>query len=210
MIVALAGGVGGARLAVGLAAVLPPDELAIVVNTGDDFDHLGFRICPDLDTVMYTLSGLADEQRGWGLAHESFAGLEMLRRYGGPAWFALGDRDVATQLLRAEALRAGASLSAVTAQLCGALGIAHPILPMADGPRKSQILALAERSGISQSRVLVMDASTDTKTLTANIAIEMGYAMGDHQKALFATGVVLFFFIILLNAVALRVAKRKF
>ena len=101
--------------------------------------HLGLNVSPDLDTVMYTLAGLAHEERGWGLAEESFAGLAMVKRYGGPDWFALGDRDLATHLLRTEALRAGETLSAITARLCRALGIAHRVLPMSDAPRATMI-----------------------------------------------------------------------
>jgi LPPG:FO 2-phospho-L-lactate transferase len=133
-VVALSGGVGGARLLDGLARALPPGALTAIVNTGDDFVHLGLNVSPDLDTVMYTLAGLAHEERGWGLAEESFAGLSMIKRYGGADWFALGDRDLATHLLRTEALRAGESLSSITARLCAALGVAQPILPMSDAP----------------------------------------------------------------------------
>jgi LPPG:FO 2-phospho-L-lactate transferase len=143
-VVALSGGVGGARLLDGLAQALGPGELIAIVNTGDDFVHLGLNVSPDLDTVMYTLSGLSDEERGWGLADETFAGLAMVRRYGGPDWFSLGDRDLATHLVRTEALRNGDSLSTVTARLCGALGIAHPILPMADAPRRTMIDTTSE------------------------------------------------------------------
>ncbi len=138
-VVALSGGVGGARLLDGLARALPAGSMTAVVNTGDDFVHLGMHVSPDLDTVMYTLAGLAHEERGWGLAEETFAGLSMVKRYGGPDWFALGDRDLATHLLRTEALRAGDSLSAITARLCGALGIVHPILPMSDEPVRTMI-----------------------------------------------------------------------
>jgi LPPG:FO 2-phospho-L-lactate transferase len=131
-VVALSGGVGGARLLDGLARALPAGSMTAIVNTGDDFVHLGMHVSPDLDTVMYTLAGLAHEERGWGLAEETFAGLSMVKRYGAPDWFALGDRDLATHLLRSEALRAGESLSAITLRLCRALGIEHPILPMSD------------------------------------------------------------------------------
>jgi len=133
-VVALSGGVGGARLLDGLAQALPAGALTAIVNTGDDFVHLGLNVSPDVDTVMYTLAGLANEERGWGLAEESFAGLSMVKRYGGPDWFALGDRDLATHLLRTEALRAGEPLSTVTARLCAALGVVPRILPMSDGP----------------------------------------------------------------------------
>jgi LPPG:FO 2-phospho-L-lactate transferase len=138
-VVALSGGVGGARLLDGLARALPPGSMTAIVNTGDDFVHLGMHVSPDVDTVMYTLAGLAHEERGWGLAEETFAGLSMVKRYGAPDWFALGDRDLATHLLRSEALRAGESLSAITARLCGALGIEHPILPMSDEPVRTMI-----------------------------------------------------------------------
>jgi LPPG:FO 2-phospho-L-lactate transferase len=138
-VVALSGGVGGARLLDGLARALPRGSMTAIVNTGDDFVHLGLHVSPDLDTVMYTLAGLAHEERGWGLAEETFAGLSMIKRYGGPDWFALGDRDLATHLLRSEALREGEPLSAITARLCGALGIEHPILPMSDEPVRTMI-----------------------------------------------------------------------
>jgi len=138
-VVALSGGVGGARLLDGLARALRPGELTAIVNTGDDFVHLGLHISPDLDTVMYTLAGLANEERGWGLAEESFAGLAMVRAYGGPDWFALGDRDLATHLLRTQALRDGVALSSITARLCGALGIGQRVLPMADGLYRTMI-----------------------------------------------------------------------
>jgi len=138
-VVALSGGVGGARLLDGLARALPPGSLTAIVNTGDDFVHLGMHVSPDLDTVMYTLAGLAHEERGWGLADESFAGLAMVKRYGGPDWFALGDRDLATHLLRSEALRAGEPLSAITARLSAALGIEQRVLPMSDEPVRTVI-----------------------------------------------------------------------
>jgi LPPG:FO 2-phospho-L-lactate transferase len=143
-VVALSGGVGGARLLDGLARALPPGSLTAIVNTGDDFVHLGMSVSPDLDTVMYTLAGLAHEERGWGLADETFAGLAMVKRYGGPDWFGLGDRDLATHLLRSEALRAGEPLSTITARLCGALGIEHPILPMSDAPVRTMVETTSE------------------------------------------------------------------
>jgi LPPG:FO 2-phospho-L-lactate transferase len=138
-VVALSGGVGGARLLDGLARALPAGSMTAIVNTGDDFVHLGMHVSPDLDTVMYTLAGLAHEERGWGLAEETFAGLSMVKRYGGPDWFALGDRDLATHLLRSEALRAGEPLSAITARLCRALGIEHAVLPMSDESVRTMI-----------------------------------------------------------------------
>ena len=113
-IVALAGGVGGAKLADGLARVLG-DRLVVVVNTGDDFEHLGLHISPDLDTVMYTLAGIADKERGWGLSGETWTFMEQVSRLGGPDWFRLGDRDIATHAIRTSRLRAGDTLTAVTA-----------------------------------------------------------------------------------------------
>lgn len=131
---ALAGGVGGAKLAAGLQAVLPPGDLTVVVNTADDFELWGLHISPDLDTVMYTLAGLANPDTGWGVAGESFAALGMLARYGEDDWFKLGDRDLATHVLRTARLRAGESLTEVTISLSRALGINIAILPMCDEP----------------------------------------------------------------------------
>jgi LPPG:FO 2-phospho-L-lactate transferase len=134
MIVALAGGVGGARLAVGLAAVLSPERLTVVVNTGDDFEHLGLTICPDLDTVMYTLAGVENPQTGWGRADETWSFMETLQRLGGEAWFRLGDRDLAVHVVRTHALQSGGRLSEITRELCRRLGIRHAIVPMSDEP----------------------------------------------------------------------------
>lgn len=133
-IVALAGGVGGAKLAHGLALARPEAALTVVVNTADDFSLFGLHISPDLDTVMYTLGGIANPATGWGIAGDTAAALEMIGRYGRETWFWLGDRDLATHILRTERLRAGDSLTAVTAELAGALGIRAAILPMCDEP----------------------------------------------------------------------------
>jgi LPPG:FO 2-phospho-L-lactate transferase len=103
--VALAGGVGGAKLALGLAGVLPPAGLTVIVNTGDDFDHLGLRICPDLDSVVYSLAGVANRKTGWGRERETWSFLETTEAVGGPTWFRLGDRDLALHVLRTELLR---------------------------------------------------------------------------------------------------------
>lgn len=130
-IVALAGGVGGAKLADGLAPALG-DRLTVIVNTGDDFEHLGFHISPDLDTVMYTLAGIANSEQGWGLAGETWNFMDQVARLGGPDWFKLGDRDIATHALRTQRLRAGELLSVITADLCRLLGVASHVLPMTD------------------------------------------------------------------------------
>jgi LPPG:FO 2-phospho-L-lactate transferase len=131
-VVLFVGGVGGAKLADGLARILPPGRLTIVVNVGDDFRHLGLKICPDSDTVMYTLAGVVDPINGWGLAGDTTRMLDALRAYGGESWFRLGDLDIATHLQRTERLRAGARLTDVTAELCAALGVAHPLHPVTD------------------------------------------------------------------------------
>lgn len=131
-VVALAGGVGGAKLAHGLARVLSPDDLTIVVNTGDDFTHLGLRISPDLDTVCYTLAGLANPVTGWGRTGESYTMLENLERLKGPTWFRLGDQDVATHLERSRRLALGEPLSGITQDFCRAWGVAQTVLPMTD------------------------------------------------------------------------------
>jgi LPPG:FO 2-phospho-L-lactate transferase len=131
MILALAGGVGGARLANGLAAILPPEQLMIVVNTGDDFEHLGLLVCPDLDTVCYTLAGINNPAQGWGIEGESWAFMDALGRLGGDTWFSLGDRDLATHITRTGMLGQN-SLSRITAHLASSLGIAHRIAPMSD------------------------------------------------------------------------------
>lgn len=131
---ALSGGVGGAKLALGLSKQLTPDELTIVCNTGDDFDHYGLHICPDLDTVMYTLAGRNNQEQGWGLADESWRVMETLAQLGGEIWFRLGDLDIATHLQRGELLRRGLSLSAVTQILCAQLGVDYRVLPMSDNP----------------------------------------------------------------------------
>lgn len=134
MIVALAGGVGGAKLAEGLALALPPEQLTVVVNTADDFELYGLRICPDLDTVMYTLAGLADPVNGWGIAGDTAQVLAAIGRYGREPWFRLGDQDFATHILRSERLRGGATLTEATAELSRALGVAAHLLPMSDNP----------------------------------------------------------------------------
>lgn len=141
MILALAGGVGGARLAEGLAAVLPPDELVIVGNTGDDFEHLGVHVSPDLDTVMYTLAGVNNRVNGWGRADETWNFIEAVGQLGGETWFRLGDRDLATNLLRTHALRSGRRLTDVTQDMARHLGVRHRILPMSDDPVRTFVHA---------------------------------------------------------------------
>lgn len=133
-VVALAGGVGGAKLADGLAQVLSTENLTVIVNTGDDFEHLGLYICPDLDTVCYTLAGLANPATGWGRAEETYHALENIEKLGGENWFRLGDKDLATHIERTHRLREGQSLSRITREFCRAWGVKPAILPMSDDP----------------------------------------------------------------------------
>jgi LPPG:FO 2-phospho-L-lactate transferase len=130
-VLALAGGVGGAKLAAGLAQILG-ERLTVLVNTGDDFEHFGLHISPDLDTVMYTLAGIANSVTGWGIAGESWTFMDQVARLGGQTWFNLGDRDLATHAIRTELLNRGKTLTAVTAHLCRALGVRSVVLPMSD------------------------------------------------------------------------------
>jgi len=132
VIVALAGGVGGAKMAQGLQAALLPGDLTVVVNTADDFELYGLSISPDLDTVMYTLAGIADPVNGWGVAGDTRKTLDAIARYGEDPWFLLGDQDFATHILRTERLRAGTPLSVVTRQFSDALGIPSRVVPMTD------------------------------------------------------------------------------
>ena len=138
-VVCLAGGVGGAKLADGLARILPPENLTVIVNTGDDFRHFGLTICPDLDTVMYTLGEVANPETGWGRAGESRRAIDEVGRLGGPDWFSLGDLDLATHLTRTHWLDSGETLTAVTRRLCSGFGIRHAVLPMTDQPAPTLI-----------------------------------------------------------------------
>jgi LPPG:FO 2-phospho-L-lactate transferase len=134
MITALAGGVGGAKLAQGLALALNPGELTVIVNTADDFDLFGLRICPDLDTVLYTLAGLANPAVGWGIKDDTRATLNAIGRLGRDLWFQLGDQDFATHILRTERLKQGAPLTTVIAEFTAALGVSSVLLPMTNDP----------------------------------------------------------------------------
>ena len=138
-VVALAGGVGGARLVDGLDRVLPGRALRVVVNTGDDFRHWGLHISPDLDTVMYTLAGLSPQDRGWGIDGDTFETLAEAERRGEQSWFRLGDRDLVTHLIRSEALARGDSLTDVTRRICVSLGLERELLPMSDQPRPTRV-----------------------------------------------------------------------
>lgn len=139
MIVALSGGTGGAKLVEGLAAVLDPRQLTVICNTGDDCVFHGLHVSPDIDTITYTLAGLSDTEKGWGIKGDSFVALDQLRRLGADAWFNLGDKDLATHILRTQRVREGRTLSEITAQIRLALGVAVTILPMSDGRVETRV-----------------------------------------------------------------------
>ena len=139
-ITALAGGTGAAKLLRGLGRVLDPHDLTVVVNTGDDTLIWGLHVSPDLDTVCYTLGGVIDERKGWGLTDETFHALDQIGRYGEPVWFNLGDRDMATHLHRSRLLREGHSLTQITRAIAQALGVTATVLPMSDQPVRTRIL----------------------------------------------------------------------
>ncbi len=138
-VLALSGGIGGAKLALGLAHCLSAEQLTTVANTADDFEYLGLSISPDLDTVMYTLAGLNDSKRGWGLAGETWQGLATLQQLGGDTWFQLGDKDLAIHLLRSQWLSQGKTLSEITHHFCQRLGEGIHLLPMTDDPVRTVI-----------------------------------------------------------------------
>ncbi len=149
-VVALAGGVGGAKLADGLARQLAADQLTIIVNTGDDFEHLVLKICPDLDTVCYMLAGLANPETGWGRQDESWQALANISILGGPDWFSLGDKDLGTHLERTRRLRAGQTLTQVTRAFCESWSIGPTILPMSNDPAPTIVLTNAGELGFQE------------------------------------------------------------
>jgi LPPG:FO 2-phospho-L-lactate transferase len=138
-VLALSGGVGGAKLALGLARVLPPGKLTVVANTGDDFEHLGLHIAPDLDTLTYVLAGLDNQQTGWGRRDETWSFMAALAELGGETWFRLGDRDIAMHVERTRRLKSGETLSGITADVARRLGIASRILPMTDDAVRTRV-----------------------------------------------------------------------
>ncbi|MFY0610282.1 MAG: 2-phospho-L-lactate transferase [Hyphomicrobiaceae bacterium] len=138
-VVALSGGIGGAKLALGLKRVLPPDSLTIIANTGDDFEHMGLSISPDIDTLIYTLAGLSDTQRGWGRANETWTFMSAVQALGGETWFNLGDGDLAMHVQRTARLAEGHSLSTITADNCATLGVGALILPMSNQPVRTRL-----------------------------------------------------------------------
>jgi LPPG:FO 2-phospho-L-lactate transferase len=131
-ITALAGGIGASKFLLGLSRVMPPEDITVIANTGDDIELFGLRVCPDIDTVIYTLAGSINEETGWGIEGDTFETLKWIARYGETAWFNLGDRDLATHIYRTNALRQGRTLSEVTEHISCSLGVASRILPMTD------------------------------------------------------------------------------
>ena len=141
---AFSGGVGGAKLALGLSRCLAPEQLTVIANTGDDFQHFGLHISPDLDTLMYTLAGVSNIEQGWGQQRETWNFLTAMEALGEDCWFRLGDRDLATHVLRTQWLQSGRSLSEVTLQLCAQLGVAANLLPMTDDPVRTWVRCTEE------------------------------------------------------------------
>lgn len=133
-VLALSGGVGGAKLALGLSKIVPAERLTVIANTGDDFEHLGLTICPDIDTLTYTLSGLNNQELGWGRAGETWTFMDVMGALGGETWFNLGDGDLALHVERTRRLKEGESLSEITIDIARRLGIEVPVLPMSDDP----------------------------------------------------------------------------
>jgi len=138
-VVALSGGVGGAKLALGLQHILPPGQLTVIVNTGDDFEHLGLCISPDLDTALYTLADLANTELGWGRRDETWTFMQALAGLGGETWFRLGDGDLATHIERTRRLKAGETLTAITQDFTHRLGMTTTLLPMSDAPVRTRV-----------------------------------------------------------------------
>ena len=149
-VLALSGGVGGAKLCLGLSALVAGDGLKVVVNTADDFEHLGLHICPDIDTLLYTLSGRANREQGWGLAGETWQAMEALSEIGGPDWFRLGDRDLATHLWRRDAMSKGMNLAELTDALARAMGVATEVLPMSVQPVRTLVHTAQEKLPFQQ------------------------------------------------------------
>ena len=139
LVVALSGGIGGAKLALGLSRILPADNLLVVANVGDDFEHLGLHISPDVDTLMYTLAGLDNTKLGWGRHDETWSCMETLTALGGEDWFRLGDRDLAVHVERTRRLRQGETLSSITADFCRRLGVGPRVLPATDDPVRTRL-----------------------------------------------------------------------
>ncbi|MBI4446006.1 MAG: 2-phospho-L-lactate transferase [Acidobacteria bacterium] len=171
MITALAGGVGGAKFLLGLSRVLPPSDITVIGNTGDDIELYGLHICPDLDTIAYTLGGRANPDTGWGLAGESWICLQTLRDYGSNPWFQLGDRDLAAHLWRTQLLKEGRTLTEITSLICNALGVKIRLLPMTDSYVPTRVVTkTGERLHIQEYLVLKQSQPIVREIEYSNIA----------------------------------------
>ena len=190
-VVVLVGGVGGAKLAHGLAQLLPPERLTVIVNTGDDFWHYGLRVCPDLDTVTYTLAGLVNKANGWGVDGDTFNALSALKRYGEDPWFGIGDKDLATHLLRTQALAKGDSLTAFTQKLTKALGINQTILPMTDAPVATKV-ATIEQGELDFQIYFVRHRWQPTVIAIRFDGVETATVSAEAQRAIADADVILF------------------
>jgi LPPG:FO 2-phospho-L-lactate transferase len=160
MITALAGGVGAARFLTGLTRLVKQEDISVIVNTGDDMDMFGLHISPDIDIVTYTLAGIVDEQKGWGVKDDTFQCLDMLKKLGLDTWFALGDRDIATHIFRTNQLKKGFSLAQVTEQICSGLGLKVKVMPMTN--EKFETWIRLEQGLIHFEEYFVKRASQDT------------------------------------------------
>jgi LPPG:FO 2-phospho-L-lactate transferase len=190
-VLALAGGVGGAKLAAGLAQILG-ERLTILVNTGDDFEHLGLHISPDLDTVMYTLAGIANSVTGWGIAGESWTFMDQVARLGGQTWFKLGDRDLATHAIRTEWLNRGETLTAVTARLCRALGVRSVVLPMSDHSVRTVVHSGDQALSFQDYFVrLKCDVPVRALSFDGAASAKFNEALGDLRKSLDPLAIVI-------------------
>lgn len=149
-VLALSGGIGGAKLCLGLQRVLPPGALNVIVNTGDDFEHLGLSISPDLDTTLYTLAGLANPELGWGRREETWTFMQVLETLGGPTWFKLGDGDLALHIERTRRLASGETLSAITAAIAQRLGVPSNLVPMTDQPVRTVVQTAGGELGFQE------------------------------------------------------------
>lgn len=187
-VLALAGGVGGAKLALGLAESLPPGDLMVCVNTGDDDTFHGLHVSPDLDTMMYTLSGLSNEETGWGVANDTFTALEMLGKFGVDTWFNLGDRDLATHIRRTQLLAEGKTLSEVTDELNKALGVTQLVVPMSDDPVKT-VLATDEGE-LPMQRYFVGRRAEPKVTEVRYLGVETASVSPGFQQALTRAGML--------------------
>jgi LPPG:FO 2-phospho-L-lactate transferase len=190
-VVCLVGGVGGAKLAHGLAQILDPGQLTIIVNTGDDFWHYNLRISPDSDTVMYTLAGLVDPVNGWGIANDTDHTLRALQNYDIDTWFRLGDQDLATHLLRTQWWQEGVRQTEITQQLTARLGIQHRLLPMADAPVATMVNTVEHGELPFQTYFVRMRWQPTVKSLRLD-GIESASLSDEVAAALRAADVILF------------------